>query len=68
MDHINQLFTFPAGAVVAGQDNVLTVLHDNQGLDEANNEKSARGIAGFALQGGNFYTWKVQGKVGGYLE
>ena len=54
--------------MVAGQDNVLTVLHDNQGLDEANNEKSARGIAGFALQGGNFSTWKVQGKVGGYLK
>lgn len=31
-------------------------------------EKSARGIPGFALNGGSITTWKVQGKVGGYLE
>ena len=62
------LFPFPAGAVVAGQDNVVTVLHDNMGNDEANNQKSARGIAGFALVGGTMGAWKVQGKVGGYTE
>ena len=68
-DHVNHLFTFPEGAVVAGEDNVVTVIQDNMGLDEDDNEKSARGIAGFALVGGNttFGTWKVQGKIGGYL-
>ncbi|KAH9919183.1 glycoside hydrolase superfamily [Epithele typhae] len=65
-DHVNALFTFPRGAVVAGQDNVITVLHDNMGNDEADNQKSARGIAGFSLVGGTIHTWKVQGKVGGY--
>ena len=65
-DHVNQLFTFPEGSVVAGQDNVVTVLQDNMGLDEESNEKSARGIAGFSLIGNNYTTWKVQGKVGGY--
>ena len=70
-DHANHLFTFPEGALVVGQDNVLTVLHDNQGLeeddnDQMDNEKSPRGIAGFALEGGKFTTWRVQGKLGGY--
>ncbi|RDX44130.1 hypothetical protein OH76DRAFT_1409386 [Lentinus brumalis] len=64
----NQLFTFPEGSVVAGQDNVVTVLQDNMGLDEDDNEKSTRGIAGFDLVGGgNFTIWRVQGKLGGYL-
>ena len=67
-DHMNKLFTFPEGSVVAGQDNVVTVVQDNMGLDEEANEKSARGIAGFSLTGGTFTTWKVQGKVGGYTE
>lgn len=67
-DHANQLFTFPEGAVVAGEDNVVTVVQDNMGLDEDSNEKSARGIGGFELVGGTFGTWKVQGKVGGYLK
>ncbi|KAI0687065.1 glycoside hydrolase superfamily [Earliella scabrosa] len=65
-DNVNKLFTFPEGAVIAGQDNVLTVLHDNMGLDQESNQKSARGIAGFELVGGKFGDWKVQGKVGGY--
>ena len=39
------------------------------GNDEADNQKSARGIAGFALVGGGtINTWKVQGKIGGYTE
>ncbi|KAH9850132.1 glycoside hydrolase superfamily [Lenzites betulinus] len=67
-DQINSLFTFPTGAVKVGQDNVVTVLQDNMGNDEDSNEKSARGIPGFALNGGTFTTWKVQGKVGGYLD
>ena len=65
-DHVNALFTFPVGSVVAGADNVVTVLHDNMGNDEANNQKSARGISGFELVGGTMGTWKVQGKLGGY--
>ncbi|KAM5541241.1 hypothetical protein V8D89_005170 [Ganoderma adspersum] len=67
IDHANQLFTFPEGAVVAGEDNVVHVVQDNMGLDKDSNEKSARGIGGFELVGGTFRTWKVQGKVGGYL-
>ena len=67
-DNVNKLFTFPEGAVIAGQDNVLTVLHDNMGLDQESNQKSARGIAGFELVGGKFGDWKVQGKVGGYTK
>lgn len=67
-DNVNKLFTFPEGSVVAGQDNVVTVVQDNMGLDEESNQKSARGIAGFELIGGKFDTWKVQGKVGGYTE
>ncbi len=47
----------------------MTVLQDNMGLDEDDNEKSTRGIAGFDLVGdGNFTIWRVQGKVGGYLK
>ncbi|KAI0823943.1 glycoside hydrolase superfamily [Trametes gibbosa] len=67
-EQINALFAFPEGAVKVGQDNVVTVLQDNMGNDEDDNEKSARGIPGFALNGGSFTTWKVQGKVGGYLD
>ncbi|TBU36471.1 glycoside hydrolase superfamily [Dichomitus squalens] len=68
-EHVNHLFKFPEDALIVGEDNVMTVIQDNMGLDEDDNEKSARGIAGFALVGGNttFGTWKVQGKVGGYL-
>ena len=63
----NKLFTFPDGSVLVGQDNVVTVLQDNMGLDEDDNVKSTRGIAGFDLVGGgNFTTWRVQGKLGGY--
>ena len=84
----NALFTFPSGSVIAGQDNVVTVLQDHMGNDEGTNresflkhtrvstehgvslrsEKSDRGIRGFELIGGigNFSTWKVQGKFGGY--
>ncbi|KAI0352572.1 hypothetical protein OH77DRAFT_1428259 [Trametes cingulata] len=66
-DQINALFPFPEGSVKVGQDNVVTVLQDHMGNDEDSNEKSARGIPGFQLNSGNFTTWKVQGKVGGYL-
>ncbi|KAF9073660.1 glycoside hydrolase family 35 protein [Rhodocollybia butyracea] len=69
----DQKFTFPSGAVVVGQDNVITVVQDNMGLDETSGSdtdasKSPRGITGFALFSGNFTEWKVQGKIGGYLD
>ncbi|KAI0070921.1 hypothetical protein K474DRAFT_1669569 [Panus rudis PR-1116 ss-1] len=63
----NTLFTFPEGSVREGKDNVITVIQDNMGNDEDSNEKSQRGITGFKLNNGNFTTWKVQGKIGGYL-
>ncbi|KAI8986121.1 glycoside hydrolase superfamily [Trametes punicea] len=67
-DQINALFPFPNGSVRIGEDNVVTVLQDHMGNDEDSDEKSARGIPGFQLNSGNFTTWKVQGKVGGYLD
>lgn len=67
-DHISANFPFPAGSVLEGQDNVITVLQDNQGNDEDANEKSARGISAFTLNGGTISQWKVQGKVGGYTK
>lgn len=30
--------------------------------------KSPRGVRGFRLNKGHFSSWKVQGKVGGYLK
>ena len=35
----NALFTFPNGSVIAGQDNVLTVLQDHMGNDEGMNRE-----------------------------
>ena len=67
-DHVNALFPFPEGAVIPGQDNVVTVIQENMGNDEQANIKPARGIAGFELNGGTFTTWKVQGKLGGYTK
>jgi len=32
---VNQLFEFPEGSVSSGADNVITVVQDNMGLDEA---------------------------------
>ncbi|KAF8580355.1 glycoside hydrolase family 35 protein [Ramaria rubella] len=66
----DEVYTFPAGSVMVGKDNVITVVQDNMGLDETgtgnNAPKSPRGISGFKLNDGNFTTWKVQGKLGGY--
>ena len=64
---INSLFVFPENALIVGEDNVVTVLQDHMGNDEKPDEKSPRGIRGFELVGGNFTTWKVQGKFGGYM-
>ncbi|KAF7297228.1 Glycoside hydrolase family 35 protein [Mycena indigotica] len=60
---------FPAGSVRDG-DNVITIVLDNMGHDEASNDpdnfKVARGVRGFNLDVGTFGDWKVRGKVGGY--
>lgn len=66
IDQTNKLYAFPEGAVKVGEDNVITVIVDSSGNDEDPTERSPRGITGFLLNGGNFTTWKVQGKLGGY--
>ncbi|KAF8624403.1 hypothetical protein AX15_005885 [Amanita polypyramis BW_CC] len=68
---VDSKFTFPASAVRPSQDNVITIVQDNMGLDEYESDvletiKSPRGIRGYKLNDGTFTTWKVQGKVGGY--
>jgi hypothetical protein len=73
IEETDQKFIFPAGALIAGKDNVITVVQDNMGLNETDgsntdSSKSPRGIRGFALDANTTFTqWKVQGKVGGYL-
>ncbi|KAG6889848.1 hypothetical protein C0992_003827 [Termitomyces sp. T32_za158] len=71
VDETDEKFMFPEGALVVGRDNVITIVQDNMGSDEsgstADTTKSPRGVRGFQLNTGNFTTWKVQGKVGGYL-
>ncbi|KAI6030502.1 glycoside hydrolase family 35 protein [Pisolithus orientalis] len=67
----DEVFYFPPGSLKYGEDNVITVVQDNMGLDEngedhVDDEKSPRGIRGFMLNAGNFNEWKVQGKLGGY--
>ncbi|QRW22851.1 glycoside hydrolase family 35 protein [Rhizoctonia solani] len=56
---------------IQGEDNVITVVQDNMGLEmtvdwTADSSKSPRGIRGYELIGGAFTEWKVQGKKGGY--
>jgi len=74
LEETDEKFIFPAGALIAGKDNIITVVQDNMGLNETDgsntdSSKSPRGIRGFALDGNNtnFTQWKVQGKVGGYM-
>ncbi|KAK0186885.1 glycoside hydrolase family 35 protein [Armillaria mellea] len=69
LEETDDVFLFPAGAVLPG-DNVITVVQDNMGLNEtASNpdfSKGPRGIRGFQLNSGKFTQWRVQGKIGGY--
>ncbi|KAF8734557.1 Beta-galactosidase, domain 3, partial [Rhizoctonia solani] len=67
----DQVYHFPAGSTIQGEDNVITVVQDNMGLEmtvdwTADSSKSPRGIRGYELIGGAFTEWKVQGKKGGY--
>ena len=64
-------YTFPAGSVHAGGDNVVSVLTVNMGHEEdynaANGNKAARGLTGATLTGDplNTVTWRLQGVRGG---
>ncbi|HYN96948.1 MAG TPA: beta-galactosidase [Pilimelia sp.] len=66
-------FTFPAGTVRQGADNVVSVLVNNQGHNEDYNyndtHKQARGLTGAALTGStaNPVTWRIQGQAGGEM-
>ncbi|KAK7062550.1 hypothetical protein VNI00_000038 [Paramarasmius palmivorus] len=70
INETDQVFTFPDGSVKIAEDNVVTVVQDNMGLNENwytdDHMKSPRGIRGFQLNNGTFGEWKVQGKLGGY--
>src|SRR5439155_1614133 len=67
----SRTFDFPAEAVRAGADNVLSVLVENMGHNEdfrANDtQKEARGLTGAALTGPSAgpLTWRLQGNLGG---
>ncbi|KAI0059604.1 glycoside hydrolase family 35 protein [Artomyces pyxidatus] len=72
LEETDQVFSFPNGSVSVGQDNVITIVQDNMGLNETQGSpetsKSPRGVRGFKLNNGTFSTWKVQGKIGGYTD
>ncbi|KAK7008309.1 glycoside hydrolase family 35 protein [Favolaschia claudopus] len=70
----NATYVFPEGALAEGG-NVITVVHDNMGMEEARANqftewlKSPRGIQGyFLLNTTTQPAWKVQGKLGGYQD
>ena len=57
-------FDFPAGVVVSGTANVLSVLVENLGHVEGN--KQPRGLTAYALVGSTAaISWKIQGVLGG---
>ncbi|KAK2463368.1 hypothetical protein APHAL10511_004594 [Amanita phalloides] len=71
IEEVDKTFIFPDGTVKLGRDNIITVVQDNMGLNEDEDDisekiKGPRGIRGYKLNNGTFTTWKVQGKVGGY--
>ncbi|KAF9220869.1 glycoside hydrolase family 35 protein [Gyrodon lividus] len=70
LEETDDTFYFPPGSLSYNQDNVITILQDNMGLNESGSaideEKSPRGVRGFMLDTGDFGEWKVQGKIGGY--
>lgn len=70
ISEVDQKFNFTSDQLIAGGENVITIVQDNMGLDEFGSTiKSARGVRGFQLNpGGNFTEWKVQGKIGGYTD
>jgi len=71
VEETDDKFILPPEALRAGEDNVITVVQDNMGLNQTQGQntdssKAPRGIRGFAIEGNTFSMWKVQGKVGGY--
>ena len=57
-------FSFPAGVIVAGTENVLSVLIENLGHIEDN--KQPRGLTAYQLVGSNAaISWRIQGVLGG---
>ncbi|KAK0504453.1 glycoside hydrolase family 35 protein [Armillaria luteobubalina] len=73
LEETDDVFVFPEGTLIPGQDNVITIVQDNMGLNETeganpDSSKGPRGVRGFQLNDGTFSDWKVQGKVGGYTD
>lgn len=71
LEETDDKFHFPPGSLLYEQENVITILQDNMGLNESGDdavdeERSPRGVRGFMLNTGEFGEWKVQGKIGGY--
>jgi len=72
LEETDDRFTFPPGSLIPGADNVITIVQDNMGLNQADGSsptdviKSPRGVRGFKLNDGTFDAWRVQGKIGGY--
>uniref|UniRef100_A0A0W0G687 Putative glycoside hydrolase family 35 protein n=1 Tax=Moniliophthora roreri TaxID=221103 RepID=A0A0W0G687_MONRR len=64
----DEVFAFLEG-IVEGETNVITIVQDNMGLDEAEGNFHSCGGKASAddlLNTGNFLSWKVQSKIGGY--
>ncbi|KAJ3783301.1 glycoside hydrolase family 35 protein [Lentinula aff. detonsa] len=70
IEETDEKFDLPSSALLIGQDNVITIVQDNMGINEAkpinDDAKSPRGVRGFQINTNNFTEWKVQGKLGGY--
>ncbi|KAK0202212.1 glycoside hydrolase family 35 protein [Desarmillaria ectypa] len=71
LEETDDVFVFPEGSLIPGQDNVITIVQDSMGLNETegsnpDSSKGPRGVRGFQLNNGTFSDWKVQGKIGGY--
>ncbi len=65
----NHRFTFPAGSLKDGADNVLSVLLENSGHSQHwgnDSNKEARGLTGATLVGAptTAVTWRIQGSLG----
>ena len=69
---VSQTFSIPAGAIRAGQDNVISVLVENMGQDESfanslglDSDKTPRGLEGASLNVSSgttpAVTWRLQG-------
>ena len=71
-EDVNVTFALDSTMIRAGQDNVILVLTDHMGYEEAgqftdhtDDVKSPRGIRGYSLVGGGEIAWKIQGNLGG---